>query len=189
MKTLIVNGSPKKDGDTAALINELTKYLIGDVRIISHFDDISPCNDCRDCWQNPGCIIDDEMQKVYPYLDECDNIILASPIWFSSLSGPLLNICSRIQSQFAATYFRGETKNSKAKNGVIILVGAEKGTATVPTANALTIMKFMNVRRPIVATIYSLDTNNVPSEQDVVAMKKVQEAALMLNGLYHNISA
>lgn len=188
MKTLILNGSPKKDGDTAILINELTKNLIGEVKILSCFDEISICNDCRFCWENPGCSIDDEMQNVYPYLDECDNVVLASPIWFSSLSGPLLNICSRIQTLFAATCFRGETKKSKVKNGVIILVGAEKGTETIPMANALTIMKFMNVRRPCVATVYSLDTNNVPAEQDVVAMKNAHDAALLLNDLYHKIS-
>ena len=188
MKTLILNGSPKKDGDTAILINEFTKNLKGEVKILSCFDKISPCNDCRFCWENHGCSIDDEMQKVYPYLDECDNIVLASPIWFSSLSGPLLNICSRIQTLFAATCFRGETKISKEKNGVIILVGAEKGTETTPTANALTIMKFMNVRRPCIATVYSLDTNNVPAEQDNVAMKYAREAALLLNDLYYKVA-
>lgn len=186
MKTLILNGSPKKDGDTVVLINEMARSLIGEVKILSCFDEISPCNDCRFCWQNSGCSIDDEMQAVYHYLDMCDNIILASPIWFSSLSGPLLNICSRIQTLFAATYFRGETKKSKVKNGVVILVGAEKGTETIPTANALTIMKFMNVRRPCVATVYSLDTNNVPAEQDAIAMKNARKAALQLNSLYRD---
>lgn len=184
MKTLILNGSPKKGGDTAALINEMAKNLIGEVKILSHLDEISPCIDCRFCWQNLGCCINDKMQEVYPYLDECDNVVLASPIWFSSLSGPLLNISSRIQTLFAATYFRGETKKSNVKSGVIILVGAQKGTETIPTANALTIMKYMNVRRPCVATVYSLDTNNIPAEQDATAMKNAREAALLLNNLY-----
>ena len=184
MKTLIVNGSPKKDGDTAALVNEIAKSLIGEVQTISCFEKINPCNDCRYCWKNPGCCIDDEMQKIYPYLDECDNIVLASPIWFSSLSGPLLTICSRIQTLYAASYFRGEPKKNNTKNGVIIIVGAEKGTETIPTTNALTILKFMYARQPCVATVYSLDTNNVPAEQDIVAMENARKAALMLNDLY-----
>ena len=69
------------------------------------------------------------MQDVYPFLDECDNVVLASPI-------------------------------------------------------AQTIMKFMNVRRPCVATVYALDTNNIPAEQDAAAMKNAREAALLLNNLY-----
>jgi multimeric flavodoxin WrbA len=188
MKTLVLNGSPKKDGDTAVLINELVKNLIGEVKILTCYDEISPCNDCRFCWKNTGCCIDDEMQKVYPYLNECDNVVLASPIWFSSLSGPLLNICSRIQTLYAGTYFRGEPNKSKEKNGVLILVGAEKGTETTPMANALTIMKFMNVRRPCISTVYSLNTNNVPADQDTEAKKSAKEAALLLNDLYNKIA-
>lgn len=45
-------------------------------------------------------------------------------------------------------------------------------------------MIFENVRRPCTATIYSLDTNNVPAKQDTVAMKNAREAALLLNDLY-----
>lgn len=49
MKTLIINGSPKKDGDTAVLINELVRNLKGEVVILTCYDEISPCNDCRFC--------------------------------------------------------------------------------------------------------------------------------------------
>lgn len=183
MKTLIINGSPKKIGDTTALINEFTKHLNGEVKILSCLSNISPCKDCRYCWRNKGCSIEDEMQEIYPFIDECDNVVLASPIWFSSLSGPLLNIASRIQTLYAAAYFRKEQKDMNQKNGVILIVGAERGTEIIPTKNALTIMKFMNVRRPCVATIYSLDTNNIPAGKDDVALKNTRDAAFLLNSL------
>lgn len=184
MKTLIINGSPKIYGDTSALVDELSNALVGEVITISCFDNISPCHDCRYCWTNNGCCIDDDMQKIYPYLDVCDNVVIASPIWFSSLSGPLLNICSRFQTLFASIAFRGEVRKNSLKNGVLIIVGAEKGTEIIPTANALTIFKHMNVRRPCVATIYSLDTNNIPANQDIIAIEKSRNAALSLNELY-----
>lgn len=186
MKTLIINGSPKKNGDTTALINEFTKYLEGDVKTVSYTNNISPCIDCRYCWTNIGCCIDDEMQEIYTYIDECDNVVLTSPIWFSSLSGPLLNIASRLQTLFSAVYFRKDQKSMKQKNGVILIVGAEKGTEVIPTQNALTILKFMNVRRPCVATVYSLDTNNIPVDKDESAIKKAHEAAHLLNSLCNN---
>lgn len=189
MKTLIFNGSPNKNGDTAALINELKNNLIGEVKILSCFNKISPSNDCRYCWNNAGCSINDEMQDIYPYISECDNIVIASPIWFSSLSGPLLNLASRIQTFFAASYFRKDAIADKQKNGVIIIVGAENGTEVIPTQNALTIMKFMNVRRPCVSTVYSLNTNNVPAKEDEHALKAVREAAILLNNLYNNYLA
>jgi len=183
VKTLIFNGSPKKHGDTETLIDEMVKYLDGEIRILSCESNIMPCNDCRFCWRHSGCSIDDEMQDVYPYMDECDNIIIASPIWFSSLSGPLLNLASRVQTLFAAGFFRNESMCAEKKNGIIIIVGAEKGTEVIPTQNALTIMKFMNVQRPVVATIYSLDTNNIPAKDDKKALAEAREAALRLNKL------
>ena len=186
MKTLIINGSPKKNGNTTALIDEFMKHLNGEVKILSCFSNISPCSHCRYCWSNNGCSIVDEMQEIYPFIDECNNVVLASPIWFSSLSGPLLNIASRIQTLFAAKYFRNEQKFTKQKNGVILIVGAENGTEVIPTQNALTILKFMNVRRPCVATVYSLDTNNVPVVNDKIAIKNAHDAARQLNNLCDN---
>ena len=83
METFIFNGSSKRNGDTAALIQAFTKYLNGEVRIVSaHFDNISPCVDCRHCWNNTGCIINDNMQNVYPYLETCDNLGQSNPTLF-----------------------------------------------------------------------------------------------------------
>lgn len=183
MKTLIFNGSPRKNGDTEALIGELAYHLKGEIKTISCHNHIAPCNDCRYCWDNPGCTIDDEMQDVYDFMENCDNIVLASPIWFSSLSGPLLNLASRVQTLYMAHHIRKEPIRGKKKNGVIIIVGGERGTEIIPTQNALTIMKFMNVYRPGVIKIYSLNTNNVPAQMDEAALAKCRETADILNNL------
>ena len=184
MKTLVINGSPRKNGDTQALIDEFVKHLHGEVRVISWEDDISPCIDCRHCWTKPGCAIDDDMQEVYEYLEVCNNVAIASPIWFSSLSGPMLNIASRVQSYFAAGHFRGEKSRLKRKDGVILLAGAERGTEAAPIKNALTIMKLMNVRRPCAAVVTAMDTNEIPAKEDAAAMKGAADAARTLNRLY-----
>ena len=65
MKTLIINGSPRKNGDTVALIEALTQRLSGEIRVISCHDDISPCIDCRFCWKQEGCAVQDDMQEIY----------------------------------------------------------------------------------------------------------------------------
>jgi len=178
MKTLIFNGSPKKNGDTDALVSELASHLNGEVKILSCYDDISPCNDCRHCWKHIGCNIDDEMQD---FLESCDIIVLASPIWFSSLSGPLLNLTSRIQSIWAAKFFQKKAILTKEKNGVLILVGAEAQTVDMPEKVALGIMKHMNVHRPSIAKIYSLNTNTVPAGKDEAALHQCREVAKNLN--------
>ena len=183
MKTLIFNGSSKLNGDTEALLYKFIAHLHGDVKIISCYNDIKPCNDCRDCWSKAGCSINDEMQEIYAYIEDCDNIVIASPIWFSSLSGLVLNLASRIQTIYASNYFRKAPISLKRKNGVIIIVGAEPGTEVIPTQTALTIMKLMNVNRSSVEKIYSLDTNNTPAEKDTVALSRCQEVAELLNSL------
>jgi len=181
MKTLIFNGSPKINGDTEALINELASHLDGEIKIISCRNDINPCNDCRYCWENTGCDIKDEMQEIYPFLEVCDNVVLASPVWFSSLSGPLLNMVSRVQTIWAACFFQKINSPLEEKKGVIIIVGAQAGTEIIPTQTAVSLMKYMNVHRPSVSKIYSLDTNNLPAAKDDAALKKCREVAEMLN--------
>jgi len=181
MQTLIFNGSTKKNGDTEALVDAFASHLKGEVRIITAYSDIAPCTDCRYCWENIGCSQKDDMQDIYSFLETCDVVVLASPIWFSSLSGPLLNMASRIQSVFAAGYFQKKLLLKKEKKGVIILVGAQPETKDAPTETALGIMKYMNVHRPTVETIYSLNTNALPAEQDVMALKKCREVASSLN--------
>lgn len=70
MKTLIINGSPRKNGDTKTLINEMMTVLNGEVMVIDTYDnDIKPCMDCRYCWEHSGCSIQDGMQEVYSYIE------------------------------------------------------------------------------------------------------------------------
>ena len=183
MRTLILNGSPKRNGDVTALLDELIRHIEGEVRVISCFDDIAPCSDCRYCWKHSGCAINDRMQEIYPYFESCDNIVVASPVWFSSLSGPTLDLASRFQTYFAGRFFRGE-KRKADKNGVLILAGAEKGTEEMPEKAALVIMKAMSVRRPITASVYSMNTDKLPAAEDQEALRQVREAAQKLNELY-----
>lgn len=86
IKTLILNGSPRKNGDTAFLIQQLTDQLHGEIKIVNAYTaNISPYIDYRKCREKFGCAIKDEMQEVYQYLEICDNVIFASPIYFPEL--------------------------------------------------------------------------------------------------------
>lgn len=188
MKTLIFNGSTRRNGDTEALIQEFMSHLKGEVKIISCLNDINPCIDCRYCWKHTGCSINDDMQELYPYIEECDNIVIASPIWFASLSGPMMNMASRLQTIYSSIYFRNMPLSIKKKNGVIIITGARQGTEEMPTKIAVTIMKFLNVRYKQIETIYSLDTDNVPAIKDSIALSRCREAAELLNKLSDNVN-
>ena len=182
MKTLIINGSPRRGGDTEALINALVSHLDGEYRIVTCRDDISPCTDCRFCWEHDGCCVNDGMQAVYDFWHDCDNVVFASPIWFSSLSGPALNIASRFQTSFMAR-FRRKIPSPATKNGVLILVGAQPGTEKGPEQNANIILRNMNVKTPPVAVIKSMNTDSVPARDDKAALAMAAQAAHDLNML------
>jgi multimeric flavodoxin WrbA len=114
LKTLVLNGSPRKKGDTVSLLTELTKQLEGEVKIVSAYhDNISPCADCRYCWEHDGRSIHDDMQEVYKAVEEYDNIVIASPIYYSQLTGELLSLASRFQRYYAAKRFRGDAVNTR----------------------------------------------------------------------------
>ena len=124
MKTLVINGSPRKSGNTVTLLNELKKHLKGEVfQIDTYYAKSSPCYDCRHCWTNAECIIKDEMQDAYKMMDEADNIVIASPIYFGNLTGSLLNWASRLQLFWVSRYIRKvQPISTKYRKGVIILV-------------------------------------------------------------------
>ena len=77
MKTLILNGSPRINGDTSSIIKKFTEKKIDEYKIVDAYRcNISACLDCRNCWKNNGCSINYEMQEIYKYIQECDNIYL-----------------------------------------------------------------------------------------------------------------
>ena len=181
MKTLIINGSPKKNGDTQALIDAFVSGLSGEYRIVSRGDGISPCVDCRYCWEHDGCAVKDAMQAVYDYLADCDAVVLASPVWFSSLSGPALDIGSRFQTYFARKFFRHLSSPLKPKRGVILLVGGQPGTEVGPIANAKTILGLANIAKDDITVVTSMDTDHIPAALDTAALKAARSAAQALS--------
>lgn len=181
MKTLIFNGSPRKNGDTVSLINELLKQLDGEYKIVNAYDcKINPCVDCRFCFENEGCCIDDEMQEIYKYIQECDNILIASPIYFSELTGSLLSVLSRLQTYFSGKFFRKETPIKKPKKGAVIVVGGGDGSINKPYETACILLHHMN-SHDIFPLVYSHNTNNSRAITDVCAVKGINGIAKFFN--------
>jgi len=86
---LIVKGSPRINGNSAALAEQIlagTKQAGAEVDVIHLADmDIKPCDACDVCKENyAGCIVEDDMQALYPKITGADVIVLAFPIyWFT----------------------------------------------------------------------------------------------------------
>ena len=181
MKTLILNGSPRRNGDTVILINKLTEQLNGEYKIVNaYYSNISACVDCRYCWSNNGCSINDEMTEIYDYIVDCDNVVVASPIYFSQPTGKLLDVCSRFQTYFSAKHFRNETISVKPKKGAIILVGGGDGNPEDAYKTVCTILHHINVAE-ICPLVGSFNTNKLSAIKDNNAIKEITDIANYLN--------
>ncbi len=94
-KIIILNGSPRKKGNTAALTaafkrgaekagNQVTEFFLGEMNI----------NGCKGCFSggkdcNSPCVQKDDMDVIYPVYRESDIVILASPLYYWTISRQL----------------------------------------------------------------------------------------------------
>lgn len=180
MKTLIFNGSPRPKGDTACLIEVLKQSLPGEITEIRAYREmVKPCVDCRYCWTHPGCSIRDGMQDIYRAIEEADCIVVASPVYFSGLTGALLAMMSRLQMFYTARRFQQTERISKAKAGGILLTGGGEGSPRHAESTARMLLRGMRVTGTI-PLVASLDTDHKPARDDTVAQSAVQDMAAEL---------
>ena len=159
----------------------MTKSLEGEYRVVDAYrSNISPCIDCRYCWENSGCAIKDEMQEIYRYIEECDNIVIASPLYFSELTGKMLDLGSRLQTYYCGRFFRKEEISISSKKGAVILVGAGDGRVEKAYETACTLMHHMNCHN-IDEVVCSFNTNVVPAIQDEKVIEGIDRIAKFLN--------
>jgi multimeric flavodoxin WrbA len=185
MRTLILNGSPRKNGDTVNLISAITKHLNGEIKIVNaYFDKISPCIDCRHCNSNDNCIMNDDMQDIYEYLISCDNFIIASPLYFSELTGQLLSVLSRLQMFWASKFVLHKNIIENKKNGVLVVTAGNKGDTKSAENTSSIIFKLLDTE--VIGTVFSLNTDTIPTIKDTIAIENAHKIALKLNNLYEN---
>jgi len=100
MNILVLNGSPRINGNTAYL----TKAFKAGAESKGHTAEIIPiaeykitgCLGCEHCHEKgEGCIQKDGMQDLYSKLEAADMVVLASPIYYWSLSGHMQNVITR----------------------------------------------------------------------------------------------
>ena len=184
MKTLIFNGSPRPKGNTSELVKLLTEKLEGEVKIVHAFDgSIKPCIDCRWCEKHPGCVIKDEMQELYEYIKECDNVVIASSINFCEITGPLLSVLSRLQTFYNARRFRNEKPITKPKKGLAIIVGGGDGGGDKAAATARLALREMGSKKLLPYVIYE-GTDKLAATQDEATVQKILASAEELNKAY-----
>lgn len=180
MKTLIINGSPKKNGNTVFLINKLKSNLKGEIAELSaYYDGVAPCIDCEYCHENAGCSIHDKMEAIYA--DDFDNIVIASPVHMSNLSGPLVSIAGRLQVYYASKRFLNNKINLRRKEGVLMLTGGGDGRYDCANETASVMFKLINASNVEENRVFSLNTGKLPACKDIEAINKIKEIAHRIN--------
>lgn len=102
MKILVFNGSPRPNGNTAAMVDafaEGARQSGHQVDVVSVCQKrIAGCLACEYCHTtgHGRCIQQDDMQQVYPLLQEAEMIVLASPIYYHGFTGQLQCAINRI---------------------------------------------------------------------------------------------
>ena len=102
MNILVLNGSPRHNGNTAAMVSAFAKcaqsagHKVDIVEVCR--EEIKGCLACEYCHSKGKgkCIQQDGMQKVYPLLEEAEMIVLASPVYYHSFTGQLQCAINRI---------------------------------------------------------------------------------------------
>ncbi len=130
MRVLGIMGSPRIRGNTDLLLDEALKGAQSQSaeveKIVVDRLKIAPCKEYYGCLKDGNCVIRDDMDDIYPRLLGADAIIVASPIFFYTVSAQLMLLISRCQALWARKYIL-KNVDIPLKKGAFIAVGATKG--------------------------------------------------------------
>ena len=123
MDILILSGSPRKGGNTDLLAEAFAKGASAQhhVEIVSVCDyKVNPCLGCNACFKNEinTCSQKDDMPVIYAKMNQADMLVIASPVYFYSISAQLKAIIDRFHNPIRASF--------PIKKMALLLVGAAR---------------------------------------------------------------
>ncbi|MFP4641582.1 MAG: flavodoxin family protein [Dehalococcoidia bacterium] len=131
MKVLGIMGSPRKKGNTDLLLDEALKgasSMGAEVeKIVPDKLNIEPCREYYGCLRDGNCVIQDDMDEIYPKLLEYNVIIVASPMFFYGVTAQVKALIDRCQALWARKHVLKQDFPDGTRKGVFIGVGATKG--------------------------------------------------------------
>ncbi len=133
MFVLGLQGSPRKKGNSHHLLTTFMtamQELGAQTEIIDVCRrDIRPCLELVVCEKKGFCPIEDEMQRdIYGLIRRADVIVMASPVFFYSVTAQLKGLIDRCQTLWARKYrLRLKDPKSRQRIGFLLAVGATKG--------------------------------------------------------------
>ena len=100
MKVIIINGSPRHDGNTSLAINEIVK-IFNEQEIETEVcqiggKNIRGCIACNKCAEIGKCVFSDEVNEIAEKFEKADGLIVASPVYYASANGTIISFLDRL---------------------------------------------------------------------------------------------
>ena len=177
MKVLMINGSPRPEGNTAAALHEMAQVFAAEgveTELLSIGNQaIRGCIACRQCTQHGKCVFDDVVNQAAPKFEACDGLVVGSPVYYASANATLIAFLTRL---FYSTHF-----DKTMKVGAAVAAARRGGlTATYDELN-----KFFAISGMPIAT--GQYWNGVHGVQPGEAVKDV-EGMQQMRTLAHNMT-
>lgn len=106
MKVLILNGSPRANGNTAVAIKEMENVFAAEgietETIVVGNKDIRGCVACGGCAGTGKCVFDDAVNEIAAKFEEADGLVVASPVYYASANATLVAL---LQRMFYSSHF------------------------------------------------------------------------------------
>ena len=100
MKVLLMNGSPNVNGNTARALEEM-RMIFEEEGIQTEIiqignQQIRGCCACQSCYKTKQCVFDDMVNEVAKKFEECDGMVVGSPVYYASANGTLTAFLDRL---------------------------------------------------------------------------------------------
>lgn len=106
MKVLMINGSPRTEGNTSIALNEMNQIFIAEGLETETIQigkmDIRGCIACNSCGKTGKCVFNDIVNETAPKFEACDGLVIASPVYYASANATLIAFLDRL---FYSTHF------------------------------------------------------------------------------------
>ena len=128
-----ISGSPRRQGNSEILLDRAlegaSRSGAAVEKIILNELCLTPCQACYRCAGTGVCVIKDDMRLIYKKLDRADGIIIASPIYFGSVTAQLKTMIDRFQSYWIRKYVsKRPAPADRHKNGIFLCCAGQDKT-------------------------------------------------------------
>ncbi len=106
MKVLMINGSPRLNGNTSIALDEMKKVfeeegVEAEIAQVGN-KNVRGCIACNKCAETGKCVFDDVVNELAPKFEEADGLVIASPVYYASANATLIATLDRL---FYSTHF------------------------------------------------------------------------------------